>query len=293
MSLIENPFFIQEKEIKELKSLSEQYPFCSILDVLLAKGYHSEESVEFENQLKKAAISVTDRSVLYDFIQKETGKPVELEKEEKSEVESIEKKEDILEEALEKEAVETETEKKPSLSENLEQVVTEKKEVLKDKESQELEKLILNSAMSSVPLLEEDEKETVENEPIRLEKKPQSFYDWLNPSASQPAEINEQIEAKPSIEAMVDKFIEERKKDRGHIKINKTENAPDFYSPIKVANESLIEKDEFATETLAKIYLNQGLVDKAIAIYERLSLKNPEKNSYFADLIREIKQNEL
>ena len=277
----------------ELKSLSEEYPYCSVLEVLLAKGYHNQENVEFENQLKKTAISVSNRNILYDFIRKENtvNEADKVEEEITLEVEKpIEKLEEDNSQLPEKEI---------SLSKNLEQVVSEKKEILKDEESQELEKLILNSAMSAVPLLEE-EKVSIEEEEISVEEKtletndsPQSFYDWLSPNSPQSTETKKNSENKPSIEEMVDKFIAERKNDSSHIRIDKDREIVDFYSPIKVANESLIEKDDFVTETLAKIYLNQGLTDKAIRIYERLSLKNPEKSSYFADLIQKIRQNEL
>ena len=47
---------------------------------------------------------------------------------------------------------------------------------------------------------------------------------------------------------------------------------------------------EFYTETLAGIYAEQGYPEQAKKIYSKLSLAYPEKNAYFAALIRNLEQ---
>ena len=47
--------------------------------------------------------------------------------------------------------------------------------------------------------------------------------------------------------------------------------------------------DDFCTETLAGIYLEQGYPGRAKEIYSKLSLRYPEKSVYFAALIDKIK----
>ena len=61
-----------------------------------------------------------------------------------------------------------------------------------------------------------------------------------------------------------------------------------FFKAIDVAKESLIENDDLATPTLAKVYLEQEHYEKAISAYEKLILKYPEKSSFFAAQIKLI-----
>ncbi|MBE6211259.1 MAG: hypothetical protein E7130_06495 [Rikenellaceae bacterium] len=50
------------------------------------------------------------------------------------------------------------------------------------------------------------------------------------------------------------------------------------------------DEDDLVSEELAEVYLAQGLKSEAIAIYRKLSLLNPKKSIYFAELIEQIEK---
>jgi hypothetical protein len=81
---------------------------------------------------------------------------------------------------------------------------------------------------------------------------------------------------------LIDNFLKEQPK----LNIKPGENS--------FEDEEIPEEDdnnnEFVSEILAEIYWKQGNRDKAIHIYEKLSLNFPEKSSYFATQIDKIKK---
>lgn len=56
------------------------------------------------------------------------------------------------------------------------------------------------------------------------------------------------------------------------------------------AKKSAEDQDDLVSETLAAIYIEQMLYQKAIVTYEKLSLKFPEKSRYFANLIQSLEK---
>jgi len=73
---------------------------------------------------------------------------------------------------------------------------------------------------------------------------------------------------------------------------NKEKNL-DPQVPYKIedlSEKSWITTDELMTETLAKVFVKQKKYDKALEAYQILGLKYPEKNSFFALRIKEIKK---
>lgn len=83
------------------------------------------------------------------------------------------------------------------------------------------------------------------------------------------------------VESIIDKFIRENP--------NISRPKAEFYNPSNMAKMSAEEDDDLVSETLANVYLGQGLIKKAISTYEKLGLIYPHKMSYFAALINQLK----
>lgn len=313
--LIKNPLQVSEAQLSDLETLSEKYPYSQVFSILYLKGLKNKGDFHFDDELTKHSYRITDRVQLYNLIEgiEITSEQtiIAVEPEIKTIAEPIEENQEIIPDetpVIELDVQQDPTENNKTTNEDNIEEENESVEEEMVKTSDAVDKNILHHALTASYQLDElseaeeeelaqrqsesDELETISpTEPIAEEKpvvqgdSTHSFTAWLKANNN---------------------YEEDDDKDREHIKkiVTNFENfdpsddlfgevekpKAEFFSPTKKAKESLDDSSVPVSETLAKIYALQGNYPKAIEAYEQLSLINPEKKIFFADLIKELKK---
>jgi|TARA_B110000240_G_scaffold152289_1_gene168838 hypothetical protein len=107
-----------------------------------------------------------------------------------------------------------------------------------------------------------------------------SFNEWLQLGSFKPIEREEKKSKSNKKNDLVDQFIASKPK----IKPVKNDD-----TNLGIIKQEPLDYDTLMTETLAKVYLEQKKYKNAISAYRILSLKYPEKSSFFANRIKAIK----
>lgn len=300
LKLVEGSGPYNHTELGELSSLISVFPYFQSAYMLLLKGMQNTADVKFENQLRNSAMRIANREVLYYFLKKEPvdvvhyseaiNKPDNPPENINKDYDKIDNQQVVIENArnsddfihdIEKEEGESESDNKPKgysiiITDESGDDETDASLIIINGESGEVEeRIVYMDPGFSVPVKEDLLELDTEHDKIS-EYTESVIQDEIRYEC-------ETISAKQQQADLIEKFIV------ANPRIEPVKGKPDI-PLIDISKPFVEEKEEFITETLARIYLKQGYFSKAIDIYERLSLKYPEKSSYFASLILEVKE---
>ena len=135
---------------------------------------------------------------------------------------------------------------------------------------------LIDSFLDTIPV-EEDSKEKRKRKPTPAD----AAIDYV--SFLIDSENEEETVTAPQMkgQALIDNFISN---GSGRIELKET---PEYTPELENEQTSTQPSNEsYFTETLARIYIQQGKFEKALEIITRLYLNYPKKNAYFADQIR-------
>ena len=266
--LINKPDAINEKQSDALEKVLVEFPFFQSARALQLKGLYHQNSFKYNNALKITAAYTTDRTILFEFITSNTFVAIQKGLYEKKLLELL----DIG--VIDYEII--------------------KSEIDIESKTNKLEDSILTSIKEATEI---DERTKLTEEKLEIGKpldfsinEKHSFQEWLQLSRVQP--IDRENNSKNISENTT---LDLQKKKKTEI-INKFIELNPKIPPVRqdstktpFLESSQSEKAYLMTETLARVYLEQKKYQKAIQAYEILILKYPEKSSFFADHISDIK----
>ncbi len=256
------PEKLKDDAVKDMEQVVKDYPYFAIGQALLSVAYMNVDDKRYEQQLKRASSCVPNRDKLRQFTllarHRLISEPVTP---------------TLPDEFVPNDNVSSSTESNTQ-DELQGNIIREKVFIIP-----EIDLRSSHEELSAeMALLEEKRKSLDELKAIIAARLREIEEEKLQKEAGKP------VTKKLSRKELIDKFITE----------NPSISRPkaEFYNPLTVAQNSIIDQENIVSETLAKIYEQQGYVEKAISIYEKLRLKYPEKSRYFAAQIERLKESQ-
>ena len=297
---------VNRSMLGEVYELIDMFPYFQSAHMLLLKGLKDNDDIKFSRQLHNSAVHIADREVLYYLLKTDKKDEPEQEKSIAAEPEpdnqtntgsSTETQQTVIESAKNSEFLISEIEKDSGEPGSEEQVESSSEgtghNVLMSESSENID--------SSSVILIMDENEQGDEEKIFFMDPGFSVsdkedlleldtdYKSIEPATAESgntevvSETGRQGSRKQLQTELIDKFIIANPRIEP-VKDKSSHHQEDLSKPY------IEERGGFVTETLARIYINQGYYSRAIDIYEKLSLKFPEKSSYFAAQIEKVKE---
>jgi hypothetical protein len=267
---VRNPSLLNEKSLSELDGLIKTYPYFYSAKVIKLAGLKKLDSIKYHANLKQVSALSSNRLNLFFILNPSEKINISISKEESKQPSEVAF---LLDETKEVQEIESDT---TLDAQNEEQIISTDDHLL------ELGDLTEARAHKDEVFIDHHlyTLEATEGEFDEMSLEELSFN--INK-----IELEEK-EEKPKVEVdqftLIDAFIETNPRIVPKLR---PDELPEEQEDISLT--SIKEPEDTITEPLANIYLAQGLKDKAISIYEKLSLKYPEKRAYFAGQIEKIK----
>ncbi len=278
--LINKPDAINEKQTDALGRVLDEFPYFQSARALRLKGLFNENSFRYNYALKVTASHTTDRTVLFDFITSDTFVAIQKGLYDRKILELL----DIG--VSNYEIIKSEIRPEPKINTLEQSIITTINAAVPTEENE-----ITSVAADKSNLAKTAEENLEIGKPLGFSKdEKHSFQEWLQLSRKQPI-----VREKPTETILKNTLIEDNKKRKSEL-IDKFIEASPKISPIQHNPATSFQIDinktddsYLMTETLARVYLEQKKYQKAMQAYEILILKYPEKSSFFADRISDIK----
>jgi hypothetical protein len=291
---------VNRQMIGDLYELIDIFPYFQTAHLLLLKGLQNNADVKFEKQLQRSAIHIADRKVLYFLLKTKTAADESSDKVAQPGIPSESIVSDTLQTVIES-------------AKNSDYLIDEIEKISEEAKLKEQSDSGPDIAHHSILISAESDDEESSGVLILRDEEPvipedQIFY--MDPGFSLPEngdllelDLTDNKTIIPDeVEFVIEGSIPENKTSERQLQselIDKFIIANPRIEPVRdktsltsvdKSKPFIEEEGSFVTETLAKIYVNQEYYSKAIDIYEKLSLKFPEKSSYFASQIEKINE---
>lgn len=293
--LMQFPQRISHQNTEAVKSIIDEFPYFQSARALYLKGLKNESSFKYNQELKTTAAYTTDRSILFDFITSDHFN--------QNEISQYIKQNSPYLKHIEVDAEDISVNKSVVIDYALKQQIKESAAILdpalfEPKESRPPKPFTLDESESIEDVETPQESEPASPEeilklgkPLKFDKsESHSFNEWLKLTRTKPIKREAFEDPEPDIELeterakkfqLIDKFISENPKIKPSKNTSTKKN---------LAKAQMIQPEALMTETLARIYVEQKNYKKAIQSYKILSLKYPEKSSFFANQIKAVEQ---
>lgn len=271
---LEQPASILEFKPTDFKNILDEYPYFQAAHLMYAFNLFGSNDLLYHDKLKISAAHIADRSVLYWLIHPPAAPAVQNPVVQNEDTAPAE----IFQESVSLEAQPIAPVATPDLPADNVQLPEEDQQ--QAGESDKTENIAALSASETISDIKYSYREPAQGllklMNKALEKKTPPPEDEKEKAGHEaPA-----AEEKKMKDELIDLFIK-----------NEPSISParrDFFNPQNMAVNSSIDKEDIVTETLANIYVSQGLYQKALKIYQKLYLVFPEKRTYFAAQIENL-----